>query len=88
PVGVLPAVRRSVYSDRAPSLVASHLEALLKSGQRPDAILCGNDRVAMEVYAALARACLRIPDDIAVRQGHRRQRRVQPRGKLDLVVEA
>ncbi|MGO7429000.1 LacI family transcriptional regulator, partial [Rhizobium ruizarguesonis] len=48
PVGVLPAVRRSVYSDRAPSLVASHVEALLKSGQRPDAILCGNDRVAME----------------------------------------
>ncbi|MGR9179821.1 LacI family DNA-binding transcriptional regulator (plasmid) [Rhizobium leguminosarum] len=66
PVGVLPAVRRSVYSDRAPSLVASHVEALLKSGQRPDAILCGNDRVAMEVYAALARAGLRIPDDIAV----------------------
>jgi len=65
PLGVFPAVRRSVYSDRAPSLVASHVEALL-SGQRPDAILCGNDRVAMEVYAALARAGLRIPDDIAV----------------------
>jgi DNA-binding LacI/PurR family transcriptional regulator len=66
PRGVFPAVRRSVYSDRAPSLVASHVEALLHSGDRPDAILCGNDRVAMEVYAALARAGLCIPDDIAV----------------------
>lgn len=66
PVGVFPAVRRAIYGDRAPSLVASHMEALLNSGQKPDAILCGNDRVAMEVYAALARAGLRIPDDIAV----------------------
>lgn len=66
PLGVFPAVRRRIYSDRAPSLVPIHLEALLASGERPDAILCGNDRVAMEVYAALARAGLRIPDDIAV----------------------
>ncbi|MBN9052812.1 LacI family DNA-binding transcriptional regulator (plasmid) [Shinella sp. PSBB067] len=66
PLGVFPAVRRSVYSDRAPSLVPVHMDALLKSGERPDAILCGNDRVAMEVYAALARAGLRIPHDIAV----------------------
>ena len=66
PFAVLPAVRRSVYSDRAPSLVASHVDDLLNSGHRPDAILCGNDRVAMEVYAALARAGLRIPHDIAV----------------------
>ncbi len=66
PVGVFPAVRRSVYSDRAPSLVAAHMKALLAAGEKPDAILCGNDRVAMEVYAALARAGLRIPDDIAV----------------------
>lgn len=66
PLGVFPAVRRAVYSDRAPTLVPTHVEALLKSGERPDAILCGNDRVAMEVYAALARAGVRIPDDIAV----------------------
>ena len=66
PLAVLPAVRRSVYSDRAPSLVAAHVAGLLTSGQKPDAILCGNDRVAMEVYAAPARAGLRIPDDIAV----------------------
>ncbi|WP_183801078.1 LacI family DNA-binding transcriptional regulator [Rhizobium sp. BK316] len=66
PLGVFPAVRRRIYSDRAPSLVPIHLEALLASGERPDAILCGNDRVAMEVYAALARAGFRIPDDIAV----------------------
>lgn len=66
PFGVFPAVRRSVYSDRAPSLVSEHVENFVNSGVRPDAILCGNDRVAMEVYAALARAGLCIPDDIAV----------------------
>ncbi|SIR36990.1 transcriptional regulator, LacI family [Rhizobium sp. RU20A] len=66
PLAVLPAVRRALYSDRAPSLVAAHVEALLTGGDRPDAILCGNDRVAMEAYAALARAGVRIPHDIAV----------------------
>lgn len=66
PLGVLPAVRRALYSDRAPSLVGEHVTALLSAGEKPDAILCGNDRVAMEVYAALARAGLRIPHDIAV----------------------
>ncbi len=66
PMAVLPAVRRALYSDRAPSLVATHVEALLAGPDRPDAILCGNDRVAMEVYAALARAGVRIPHDIAV----------------------
>jgi DNA-binding LacI/PurR family transcriptional regulator len=63
---VLPAVRRSVYSDRAPSLVLSHVTELMSGPDRPDAILCGNDRVAMEVYAALRRVGAQIPDDVAV----------------------
>ncbi|WP_189635687.1 LacI family DNA-binding transcriptional regulator [Rhizobium grahamii] len=66
PIAVMPAVRRPVYSDRAPSLVATHVAALISAGTRPDAILCGNDRVAMEVYSALRRAGARIPDDVAV----------------------
>jgi DNA-binding LacI/PurR family transcriptional regulator len=66
PLGIYPAVRRALYSDRAPSLVPTHIDAILAGAERPDAILCGNDRVAMEVYAALARAGVRIPHDIAV----------------------
>lgn len=66
PVAVLPAVRRAIYSDRAPSLVLSHVTALMQAADRPDAILCGNDRVAMEVYAALRRVGASIPDDVAV----------------------
>jgi len=54
------------YTDLARSLVASHVGELLQGAARPDAILCGNDRVAMEVFAALRRAGAGIPDDIAV----------------------
>jgi DNA-binding LacI/PurR family transcriptional regulator len=63
---VLPAVRRAIYSDRAPSLVLAHVAELMGGRERPDAILCGNDRVAMEVYAALRRVGAGIPDDVAV----------------------
>jgi DNA-binding LacI/PurR family transcriptional regulator len=63
---VLPAVRRAIYSDRAPSLVPSHVAELMSGPDSPDAILCGNDRVAMEVYAALRRVDVQIPDDVAV----------------------
>ncbi|PDT08286.1 LacI family DNA-binding transcriptional regulator [Rhizobium sp. M1] len=63
---VLPAVSKAIYSDRAHSLVAAHVHALMNGPRRPDAILCGNDRVAMEVYAALRRAGAAIPDDVAV----------------------
>ncbi|MBB3655081.1 DNA-binding LacI/PurR family transcriptional regulator [Rhizobium sp. BK650] len=66
PVAVLPAVRRPIYSDRAPSLVLPHVTALMQAAERPDAILCGNDRVAMEVYAALRRVGASIPNDVAV----------------------
>ncbi|MBX5136526.1 LacI family DNA-binding transcriptional regulator [Rhizobium lentis] len=63
---VLPAVGKAVYSDRAPSLVATHVHELMKGPRPPDAILCGNDRVAMEVYAALRRSGATMPDDVAV----------------------
>ncbi len=66
PAAILPAVRRATYSDRAPSLVLAHVSALMAAADRPDAILCGNDRVAMEVYAALRRVGAAIPDDVAV----------------------
>ncbi|CDM59388.1 MULTISPECIES: LacI family DNA-binding transcriptional regulator [Rhizobium] len=66
PTGVVPAVRRPIYSDRAPSLVGTHIDGLMNASERPDAILCGNDRVAMEVYSALRRVGARIPDDVAV----------------------
>ncbi|WP_041679266.1 LacI family DNA-binding transcriptional regulator [Rhizobium etli] len=63
---VLPAVSKAIYSDRAHSLVSAHVQELMIGPRRPDAILCGNDRVAMEVYAALRRAGATIPDDVAV----------------------
>ncbi|WP_427024908.1 LacI family DNA-binding transcriptional regulator [Aureimonas ureilytica] len=55
------------YSDRAPSLVASHVaDWFCGAGDRPDAILCGNDRVALETYNALRRAGVSVPADVAV----------------------
>ncbi len=62
---VLPATR-GVYTNHARSLVFEHVAALMDLEERPDAILCGNDRVALEVYGALRRHNLRIPDDVAV----------------------
>jgi DNA-binding LacI/PurR family transcriptional regulator len=66
PDWIRPAVRRSIYNDRAPSLVSKHIENLIARQPTPDAIICGNDRVAMDVYFALYRAGVVIPDDIAV----------------------
>ncbi|MCX5578911.1 LacI family DNA-binding transcriptional regulator [Kaistia terrae] len=61
-----PATRGPIYVDRARSLVQEHVAALFSGPERPDAILCGNDRVAMEVYGALRRQGLEIPDDVAI----------------------
>ncbi|WP_018182826.1 LacI family DNA-binding transcriptional regulator [Kaistia granuli] len=63
---MLSATRGPVYSDRARSLVRDHITELFSSADRPDTILCGNDRVALEVYGALRRAGMRIPEDVAV----------------------
>lgn len=40
--------------------------ALLRSGRRPTAIFCGNDRMAMGAYQAIHERRLKIPDHIAV----------------------
>jgi LacI family transcriptional regulator, galactose operon repressor len=46
------------------------MQRLLATGaQRPDAVVCCNDLVALGAYDALAAAGLRIPDDVAV-TGH------------------
>ncbi|MCX5478682.1 LacI family DNA-binding transcriptional regulator [Kaistia geumhonensis] len=57
---------RGTYSGQARSLVFEHVAELFGRADRPDAILCGNDRVALEVYGALRRHDLAIPDDVAV----------------------
>lgn len=61
-----PATHGAAYSDRARSLVYDWIAQWTASPRQPDAILCGNDRVALEVYGALRRAGLHIPDDVAV----------------------
>lgn len=63
---ILPATRGSHYTDFARSLVGQHIADLMAGAPRPDAILCGNDRVALEVYGALRRVGACIPDDVAV----------------------
>lgn len=60
------AVDASVYHDRARSLVGRQLQDWFSGADRPDAILCGNDRVAFEVYNCLRRLGLSIPADVAV----------------------
>ena len=63
---VRPATAGRIYTDRARSLVGEHVAAFLADPRPPDAIVCGNDRVALEVYNALRRLDRRIPDDVAV----------------------
>jgi DNA-binding LacI/PurR family transcriptional regulator len=61
-----PATRGTRYSEFKPSLVVNHVDELMRGGARPDTILCGNDRVALEVYGALRRHNVDIPNDVAV----------------------
>ncbi len=42
------------------------LHALLAASPRPDAVICGNDHWAVGAMAALRKAGLRIPNDVAV----------------------
>jgi len=63
---IRPAVEGKIYHDRARSLVDVHLGQWFTAESCPDAILCGNDRIALEVYNALRRLSLGIPTDIAV----------------------
>lgn len=62
-----PATLGAIYSDRARSCVGSTIDHWFNSGGAvPDAIICGNDRIALEVYMALYRLGLNIPGDVAV----------------------
>jgi DNA-binding LacI/PurR family transcriptional regulator len=63
---IRPATRGPIYNDLARSLVAMRVGEIMRGSARPDAILCGNDRVAMEVFSALRREGASIPDDVAV----------------------
>lgn len=63
---LLPATRGTRYTEFSATLVPGQVEALLGGAERPDTIVCGNDRVALEVYNALRRHGVRIPDDMAV----------------------
>ena len=63
---VLPATRGAHYTEFSMSLVPGHIETLMAATPRPDTILCGNDRVALEVYGALHRLGMSIPADVAV----------------------
>lgn len=63
---LLPATRGARYTEFSVSLVAAHVSALMAANPRPDTILCGNDRVALEVYGALHRLGMSIPSDVAV----------------------
>lgn len=40
--------------------------AMLRAPKRPTALICGNDKVAMQVYAAAAQCGLAIPQDLSV----------------------
>lgn len=63
---LLPATRGARYTEYAVSLVRAQIDALMRATPRPDTILCGNDRVALEVYGALRAIGVGIPDDVAV----------------------
>jgi DNA-binding LacI/PurR family transcriptional regulator len=66
PGNVRAAVAAPVFHDRAQSLVQDHLDAWFSESEPPDAVLCGNDRIAMEVYNGLRRLGRAIPQDVAV----------------------
>ncbi len=48
--------------------MVGYIEArkMLSETNRPTAIICGNDQVAMQVYAAAASLGLRVPDDLSI----------------------
>jgi DNA-binding LacI/PurR family transcriptional regulator len=63
---IRPATNGSTYSDRAKSAVAAHLLDVFSGKDCPDALVCGNDRIAMEAYAQFARMGIKVPQDVAV----------------------
>lgn len=66
PAHIFPSVGRALYNDWANGIVYQRLAELKESGNLPDALICGNDRIALELYMAAQRLGMRIPDDLAV----------------------
>lgn len=61
---IVPGIEGQVFADR---LVAyENARKLLKRRDRPTAIVCGNDEIALQVYCAAMNLGLRIPDDISI----------------------
>ncbi len=56
----------TIHSDRAKSAVDAHITEWMAEPTPPDAIVCGNDRIAIEAYNVLRRLGKSVPDDVAV----------------------
>ena len=54
------------YSSQSPSANYAHTRSLMALPHPPTALFCGNDKIAMSCYSALAELKLRIPQDVAV----------------------
>lgn len=61
---VVPGIAGPLADERLVAYEAA--AALLDRADRPTAIACGNDRIALQVFAAAAARGLRIPDDLSV----------------------
>jgi LacI family transcriptional regulator len=68
--GVKPSAKWIVHgataSDDEFSQLTAAIERLFAGANRPTAILCGNDKMAMRVIFILQRRGLRVPDDVSV----------------------
>ena len=54
------------YAHTNPERAGLALEKIIYLGQKPDAVFCFNDELALGVYRQAAKMGLRIPDDLAV----------------------
>lgn len=54
------------YTNQSPSANYNYAKELMSLDNPPTGIFCGNDRVAMSCYGALADLGLHVPDDVAV----------------------
>jgi LacI family transcriptional regulator len=55
-----------LYGNYRPDSGYDLMEQVLAAGPPPTAVICGNDRMATGAYLALARAGLRVPQDVSV----------------------
>jgi len=54
------------YTNQSPTANYHHARELMNLSDPPTGIFCGNDKIAMSCYGAIAELGLRIPDDIAI----------------------